>query len=304
MKCHIFTPDGIKGFNEELQKKLDDAFEVVYYNDPKDVSKVVQDKENKVVALDPDLLDWAFSSDQIDTLGSVQAIVIPTTSYSWIDTTYARNKNIPVTNIPNYCTNSVAEYAIMMSLNLARKMPLVAQAGYQQNINSHQGIDLRRKRAGIIGLGHIGMRIAELCSGLDMYVTYYSQKSRNQKYEYLDLGDLFQSSDVIFLTLAKNEHTQKLITNDMLLSIKSDGMFISVVHDIYDHDLLIKRVQEGKMFGYGFEELNASPLDHKGNILSLPTLAWATRESVANNFRLWVEAMILAKDGKFPNQVN
>lgn len=304
MQCHIFTPGGIKGFSLELQQKLASQFDVTYYGDPKHVSKVASVQGDKVVALDPDLLDWTFDASQIDGLGPVKALILPTTSFSWIDTAHARQKGIPVTNVPNYCTNSVAEYAVMMAFNLARRMPLVAQAGYKQDLGLHQGIDLHGRKVGIVGLGHIGTRIAELCQGLGMDVTYYSRKSRDPRFRSVELEELFRSCDVVFPTLAKNEQTKTLITNEMLLSMKPDALFVSIVHEVYDHELLIRRVQEGRLFGYGFEQLNASPLDHKANILALPTLAWATRESIANNLRLWVEAMILAKDGQFSNRVN
>ncbi len=307
MKLYIFTPNKEALFTPELEVKLSENFEVILYTEIKPFEEYVDflsDESEKVVALDPDLFGWSFQKDKIDMLKNVKAICLQTTSFSWIDGEYAKSKNIPVLNLRGFSQEAVAEYALMLALGVARKMALVAQKGYIQDFVAHQGIELKGRTAGVIGLGRIGNCIANLCDGIGMNVKYWSKDSRNELFMYSEIDELLKTSDVIFVALAKNDDTTKILTDELLKSMKKEAIFVSIASKVFNAELLIQMVQEGKIYGYGYEADNANPTLHTGNIYSLPALAWATKESMELNADMWVESMLAVSRGELPNQVN
>jgi len=235
---------------------------------------------------------------------NVKAICLQTTSFSWIDVEHAKSKNIPVLNLRGFSQEAVAEYSLLLALGVARKLALLAQSGYLQDFINHRGIELKGKTAGIIGLGRIGGRIAELVQGIGMITTYWSHTSRDVRFEYKDLVSVIEESDVIFVCLAQNKETDSILTDEILQKMKPSVIFVSIAHKIYNHDLIVKMVHENKLFGYGYEEDNGNPGKHTGNIYSLPALGWATNESVSANANMWTDSMISASVGEFINQVS
>ncbi len=307
MKLYIFTPNKDALFTQDLEAKLKDNFEVTFYTEIKPFEEHIdflEDESEKVIALDPDFFDWSFKQDKIDMVKNVKAICLQTTSFSWIDSEYARSKNIPVLNLRGFSQEAVAEYALMLALGVARKIALVAQNEYKQDFIAHQGVELKGKTAGIIGLGRIGTCVANICNGIGMDVKYWSKDTRNESFTYLDIDELLKTSDVIFVTLAQNDDTAKILTDELLQTMKKEALFISIAHKIFNEELVIKMVQDGKLYGYGHETDNANPTLHTGNIYSLPSLAWATKESIELNANMWVDSMIAVSKDEFKNQVN
>jgi lactate dehydrogenase-like 2-hydroxyacid dehydrogenase len=235
---------------------------------------------------------------------NVKAICLQTTSFSWIDVKHAKDKGIPVTNLRGFSSEAVAEFALTLAFGVARKLPLVAQANYQQDFVKHEGIELKGKTAGIIGLGRIGSNIASLTKGIGMRTLYWSQNSRNSDFEYCELSELLSTADVVFLSLAQNNATESILTPELIRTMRPSTIFVSTTHQIYDHDLMIKMVQEGQLYGYGYEKDNGNPKDIAGNIYCLPAIAWATEESLEANVLMWTDSIISAEQGEYPNQIN
>jgi lactate dehydrogenase-like 2-hydroxyacid dehydrogenase len=306
MKLYIFTPNKEAVFSKTLEQQLAKEFEVIFFTSPKPLSEhteFVHDETEKIVALDPDYFGWKFTSQDIDLLKNVKAICLQTTSFSWIDTKYANEKNIPVLNLKGFSTEAVTEFAFMLALGVARKLPLIIQADYKQDFVAHQGVELKGKTAGIIGLGRIGKSIAEKCQGFGMTVKYWSKSSRDENLELSELEDIISGSDLIFIALAQNEETAHTLPDELLLKMKKSCIFISIAHKVFNEQLIVKMVQEGQLYGYGTEEDNGNPTTIKGNILILPAVAWATNESMSKNGEMWTISILKAKDGVFLSKV-
>jgi phosphoglycerate dehydrogenase-like enzyme len=101
----------------------------------------------------------------------------------------------------------------MMMLNVVRKIPIVIKDGWKEDYVKHQGMELKGKTVGIVGLGSIGTRIAELCAGLGMKVVYWSKNSRDDRFEYQELRNLMKNADIVLPAVAQNEETNGLITD-------------------------------------------------------------------------------------------
>src|SRR3989338_101149 len=124
MKIIIINPK--KDFNKEQISTFKSVGSTVFI-ESKDYQndKVFKDKEEKIIVLGPDMVNWIFPNEFIDKILNLKAVCLPTTGFGWIDGKYLRKKGILLTNVPKYSTESVAEYAISLMLNLVKKLPLV-----------------------------------------------------------------------------------------------------------------------------------------------------------------------------------
>ncbi len=307
MKIVILSPNVDVLFNSELKKKLESAGSIVYVKDIKPISEVTElyeGNEDRILAIDPDFCDWKIENEDLEKIPSLKGVCLQTTSFSWIDVDFFKEKGIPVMNLRGFSTEAVAEWAFMMALSVARKIPLVAQSDWKYNYSDHTGIEMKDRTAGIIGLGSIGTRIAELCEAFGMNVIYWSRSSKDKRFKYVELEDLMKSSDVIFPAVAQNEETSSLITDDMLKSMKDKVIFVSIVHKIYNHKLLLDLLKQGKIYGYANEEEDSRTPELEGNIWTGLQLAWCTEESMSRNAQQWVESIVNASKSKFVTQVN
>jgi len=313
MKAFVFDPLWPSLLNKEHEQKLADAgVEVVLATQIKPLAEtpdLYYGEEDRLLCLNPDYVDWSLKSSDYSTIPNLKAIIGAATGFEWIDNTYANTAQIPIVNIRNFSTDAVAEWAILMALSLARKLPMLIKSGFPLNLGSdfqtYLGVSLVGKTAGIVGLGNIGSAIAKRCEGLGMKVIYWSASPKDTIYEYASLEEVFKNSDFIFPTLADNPDTRELVTSGMIESIKQSVIISTIMHKSSFHDLLISNVASNKLAGYGFEDDKSSNFtNYKGNIWAAPAYAWCTKESLAKSMDLFVEAIVGAANNKYPNKVN
>lgn len=273
-----------------------------------DYTAIFSDVTNKIVVINPDFVGWKLPGQAFENIQNLKCLITQSTSYGWIDTEAARSRKIPVCNIRNFSTDAVAEWATMMMLNLARKIPRIIKDGfplnYESDYKTYQGINLIGKTAGIIGLGNIGKAIAERCVGLGMRIVYWSQTSKDTAYSYQDLQSVMAEADVIFPCIADCDGTHDLIPDSVLSTMKSKAIFVSIVHQYNNHPFILKMIKDNQLFGYGFEADPAVFNSYEGNIWAAPEYAWCTDGSMRNSMDLSVEAIINAAQGRYPTQVN
>ncbi len=274
-----------------------------------DCSALFAGDEERLLCLNPDYVNWKLTPDDYKDIPNLKGIFGAATSFSWIDSSYANEQNVPICNIKNFSTQAVTEWATMTMLNLARQTPRLIKDGFpldfEKDFMRYRGIELRGKTVGIIGLGNIGSAIAERCAGLGMHVTYWSRSTRSEAYEYKELAQLMAESDVIFPILAKNEETKALITTDLLQSIKPTAIIIDEVGDgLVDHGVILDMVKNSKLFGFGFEAEPAEFNKYSGNVWAAPAYGWVTDSSMQHTMEKWIENMVSASNGNFPNRIN
>ena len=302
MRLYILTPNGNNFSDQQMQKLYTVYSEIIFVDKVMEFSELpkINDNADKVFAIDPDFCDWNIPTSALDING-LKAICLDTTSYSWVDLEYAKTKNIIITNVRHWSTNAVAEQGVLMALMLARKTPLLIQNNMQINFTTMRGTELHGKTAGIVGLGHIGTRLCELCKSMDMNVIYWSAHSQNPDFEFVSLQKLFAESDFIFPALLKNKDTEKIITDELLKSMKPNTIFCEITGNfLYNHAFVLELAKNNKIGGYGFEKAETG---HTGNILALPPLAYYTVEAMQRNTDQWLEC-VLGISGDVKNQVN
>jgi len=311
VKAFIFDPLWEELVTNELLDTLASAdVELVVTKEIAPLSnckELFEGDEERVLCVNPDYVGWSLASEDYKNIPNLKAILGAATSFSWIDTAYADNNNIPVCNIRNFSAQAVAEWAVTMLLNVARQIPRLIKDGFpldfDKDFMKYRGVELKGKAAGIIGLGHNGVAIAERLRGLGLDVIYWSKNTRNDEYEYRELDDIFENADVIVPAFAHNEETDSLITDELLGRLKSSAIIIDIV-ELENKDKIIELVKDGKIFGYGFEAKPESFDQYEGNVWAAPAYGWVTDGSMNNVMTKWVANIVSTAEGEFPNRVN
>ena len=233
----------------------------------------------------------------IDACPNIRYITVQATGYDPIDYVYAREKGIPVSNVPAYGTASVAQFAIALLLELC------GHAGHHDQA-VHQGkwaacgdwcfwdypmIELAGKTMGIIGFGRIGQAVGRIAAALGMEVIAYN-RSRSESgariAEYVELDELLARSDVISLHCPAFPETVNIINKDTIARMKDGVMLINNSRGalVVEQDLA-DALNSGKVAaaavdvvrGEPFSEYN--PLLHAKHCLITPHISWAPKES-------------------------
>jgi phosphoglycerate dehydrogenase-like enzyme len=283
----------------------------------KDIKKyrnLFDDQEDKIIAVGPGVIEWNFPVDVIKNIKNLKGICTKSSWAYFIDIEYCKENNIVVCNTPGANSQSVAEYAILMMLTLARKLPLqIGDKFKPYRDGRHLQIEVMGKTMGVIGLGNVGRRIAKLGKGLGMKVIYWSPRTREEEFEYKDLNSLLKESDFIFNCVEIKGETRELLNKNNLSLLKSNAYFLSVMGGMgwgtEDDDYLIEMVNENKIAGMAIEnEHNAKyviPKIKKGsNVFIAGAYAWYTTEARERSNKMWEESIVGIIKGKPVNVVN
>lgn len=310
MKFYFIVPSEKVLPSKELLKKLGDIgpIKIVKHKGRlKDIRQLKSDPEDKILALDPDSFDWDLDAESTKNLRGVKAIMTSSTSFDWLKPQVLKKAGITACNVPGFSLDAVAEYAVAMAIEVSRRLPMVIKNGWKANFDISQPVLLKGKVAGIIGLGRIGKRMAEICQGIGMKVIYWSRNSKDNRFKKVKLDELFKTADVIMPALVENVETKKLITKKLFDSMKNSAVLVGInrAKAIWDEDYILAKVKKGEIAGYAMEGDNAKdPSAYEGNVWALPPIAWYTQESLDNLMKIWVDNMIAFAKGKPQNVVN
>lgn len=258
----------------------------------------------------------------IDACPNLKAIAVLATGYNVVDTAYAREKNIPVMNVPVYGTDNVAQYAIALLLEAC------SQVGHHDR-SVHAGewtrsidfcywqkplIEVSGKTAGIIGFGRIGQAVARILRAMNVHVLAYSRSERPEGRalaDYVSLDTLFQKSDFIFLHCPLTPETDGIVSAANIAQMK-DGVII--VNNgrgqlIVEEDLAAA-LTSGKV-GYAAVDVASTepiaaenPLLTAPNCIITPHISWATKEARERIMQMTADNVRAFMEGKPTNVVN
>ncbi|MBP9781789.1 hypothetical protein KBC89_03980 [Candidatus Woesebacteria bacterium] len=299
MKIYVIeTLDRVGNVADEL-KNYGDV--VLLNNRGKDIdayTEIFSDESEKVLAIAPGEIDWKLPTETLNKIKSLKGIATKSSWAHYIDLDFCRQNNITVTNTPGANSQSVAEYALWMMFSLARKLPLQIRDGFKIAWNTeHTQTEIFGKTMGIVGLGHIGKILAQRGEGLGMNVVYWSKKSRDNSYDYLELDQLMAKSDFVFNCLEVCEKTKGILNRDLLSKLKTSAYFISVLggmgFGVQNDDYLIEMVKNKSLAGFAVENEHEhefkAPGTDTGNIFTPGAYAWFTQEAENRTNQIWLE---------------
>ena len=216
----------------------------------------------------------------IDQMPNLKIIAKHGVGVDNIDIDYAKSKNIVVTNTPQANMNSVAELVITLALACARKVVDAHNrvlGGIEKNSPLDlQGMELRGKTLGLIGLGKIGSTVGNIFkNAFDTEVLVFDKFLPKKKCESLgftyceSLEDLLKSSHIVSISVPLTPETENMIARDQLELMRDDAILINTSRgkiineaDLYDH------LQAHKMFGAAIDAFAVEPVAKDNPLLS------------------------------------
>lgn len=295
-------------FTEKQIKKLSKYAKLIFLESYFDLdsAEYLKDDEEKILMADPEWYHWNLRKDHISKINNLKAICINTTAFDWIDVDYCNNNGIIVTHTPKYSTDSVAEYVIFLMMCLAKKLPIQIKTNYKMEYNHEMlNTEIRGKTVGIIGLGTIGTRIAELCSNLGMKVIYWSKNKKENSYQRVEVDEIFKKADYIIPTFATNDETRKLITDERIEMMNENNLINIIINpvEIYNHNLVLEKAGKNEI-GYAFEIYDDKTLNEfKGNVMATAPYSFYTKESIDRLVELWCNNTIGILNNNLQNVV-
>ena len=233
----------------------------------------------------------------IDACPGMKFISMLATGYNVVDYVYAREKGIPVTNVPSYGTAAVGQFAIAMLLEICHHVAYhsqtVHEGKWEKSIDwcywDYPLIELDGKTMGIIGFGRIGQQTGRIARALGMKILAYDKAENDSGRAigtYVDLDELLSVSDVIALHCPLFPDTQGIISKDTIAKMK-DGVILlnnSRGQLVVEQDLA-DALNSGKVYAAGLDVVSTEPIRGDNPLLGAkncfltPHISWAPRES-------------------------
>jgi len=294
---------------------------VVYDRTPPE--KVVpRAKDSEIILTNKTVL----SSCIIEQLPKLCYIGVLATGYNVLDTETARTRNITVTNVPAYGTPSVAQMVFAHLLNLAQHVAHHAETVRTGRWVSNPDfcywdmplVELAGLTMGIIGYGRIGRAVASLALAFGMKVIAYDIETSSKvpldypaEFQFVEMDDIFQDSDVISLHCPLTPQTKNIINKERLKKMKKTAFLINTSRgSLVDEQALAHTLDNGWIAGAGLDVLSEeppaknNPLIKAKNCFITPHIAWATHAARKRLLKIAVDNVASFLEGKPKNVVN
>jgi D-3-phosphoglycerate dehydrogenase len=236
---------------------------------------------------------------------------------SCIDVAEATRRRVAVAYTPDYGATSVAEHALAMILALTRHIghAFVSAREGRWEPGRFQGMELRGKTLGIVGLGPIGTEMARLGAGLGMRLIGWTRRASPERARHgvtlVSLEELFSTADVVTLHLAYTAESQGLISRALLERMKPEAWFVNTARaKIVDNAALIELLRAGRIRGAAVDvyESEPPPADEPfrtlPNVLLTPHIGYNTREAASNMLRIAIATVQAFAKGERLHVVN
>ncbi len=237
-----------------------------------------------------------------ETIGEakkLQLVCVTATGTDNLDKDYLNKRGIAWRNVAGYSTETVAQHTFALLFYLAEKMRY-----YDDYVKTEQYVDdtmfthfdnvfhdISGKTWGIIGMGTIGKRVAELASLFGCRVIYYSTSGKNNQagYERVDFDTLLQSSDIVSVHAPLNENTRGLMDRNAFSKMKKSCIFLNLGRGpIVVEEDLAEALSNGQIQAAGLDVLAQEPMSPQNPLREIkdsnklvitPHIAWASVEA-------------------------
>jgi glycerate dehydrogenase len=264
------------------------------------------------------------TGEQIRSLPVLKYIGVLATGTNVVDLAAARERRIPVTNVPAYGTKSVAQATVGLLLELTQHTGYHAQTvregRWSRSVDwcywDRSLIELDGLTMGIVGFGRIGRAVAELATALGMNVIAArssgasASSSSSHRPREVDLETLFRQSDVVSLHCPLTPETRNLVDAGRLALMKPTAFLLNTSRGpLVDEQALAEALNSGRIAGAGLDVLATepptadNPLLQAKNCLITPHLAWATRAARERLLKIAIANLRAFFEGKPQNLV-
>jgi glycerate dehydrogenase len=264
------------------------------YDRSKEDLVVERAKDAEIVLLNKTIL----SGEAMSKMPNLKYVGVLATGYNIVDVAAAKEKGVVVTNIPTYGTDSVAQMAIALMLEMCHHVGAhsesVKSGEWANNPDwcywNYPLIELAGKTMGIIGYGRIGQGTGRIAQALGMKVlafdSYQNKALESQTMQYVQLEELFAESDVVVLHCPLFESTKGIICKDTIAKMKDGVMIINNSRGplVVEEDLA-EALNSGKVMGAAVDVVSTEPIKGDNpllkakNCIITPHISWAPKES-------------------------
>lgn len=285
-------------FGEDIDiSKFNELGEVIVY-----AESTKQQVLERLKNVNPDAVivnKIVMGKEEMYTASNLKIILEAATGYNNIDIECAKALNIRVANVAGYSTMSVVQHTFAHLFYLYEKMryydDYVKSGDYSNStIFTNFGNvfnELAGKTWGIVGLGNIGRRVADVAKAFGCKVVYYSASGNtyDTEYEKVELDDLLKNSDIISIHAPLNKYTENLMNYENFKKMKNTAYLINMGRGpVVNEADLAKAINEGEIAGAGLDVLTKEPMSADNPLLTIkdsnklvitPHNAWATYEA-------------------------
>lgn len=282
---------------------------------PKDDSKILDNLK------DTDCLLVSFGlvvdEEMIDVAPNLKYIGVMATAYGKIDVSHAKKKGIPVCNLAGYSTESVAEFTIAATLEYMRQLEEGKRRGKSGNYDDTgiSATEIKDKIFGVIGLGAIGGRVAEIArGGFGADARYWSRhrkkllERKGIKYESLD--NLIAKADILSINLAQTEETNGIFNKTRFKKVKNGAIIINTAPmELVDIDGLADRLKKGDItfildHSDEMSEKDLAKISKFPNCIIYPPIAYLSKEAAVTRQEMFTSNIENFLRGTPKNVVN
>lgn len=244
------------------------------------------------------------TAETLSKLPDLKYIALLSTGYNIVDCDYAKARGIPVSNIPAYSTNAVAQLTFSLILEITNAVGLHSESVKNGDWSRCPDFcywktpltELCGKTLGIVGFGQIGQAVADIAEAFKMNIIAVSghetDQSHRKNFKWVDMETLAKTSDIISFHCPLTEKTTGLVNKDFIKKCKDGAIIINTSRGpvVNDKDLA-DALNSGKLKGAGLDVLTVEPPKADNPLLSAkncfitPHIAWAgfeTRERLMN----------------------
>ena len=283
-----------KTLGDDISLKSFDTFgEVVTFESTKPTQTCQRVKDAQVIVTNKVIIDKNIMDNS-----DIKLICVAATGMNNIDLEYAKQKGIEVKNVAGYSTSSVAQLTFSFALQFIQKINFydnfVKSSGWE-NSDIFTNIDepfyeLDDKKWGVIALGNIGQKVAQIASSFGCEVCYYSTSGKNNDdtYTQLSLEKLLSTCDVISIHAPLNDTTLNLINKDNLALLKDKAILLNLGRGGIVNEQDISNELDCREIYFATDVVTKEPIEknspllkieHKERILFTPHIAWASIEA-------------------------
>ena len=231
----------------------------------------------------------------MDACPSLKLICCLSTGYNVVDIQAAKERGIPVCNVPDYSTTSVSQFTFALLLELCHRIGHHDQTVHNGKWASCPDfcywdtpqMELAGKTMGIIGFGRIGQAVGRIARAMGMEVIAYSRTRREgMNVRYVDLDTLLASSDVISLHCPLFPETENLINAERIQKMKDGTILLNTSRGpVIDERAVAEALHSGKLRGAAVDVVSEEPIIADNPLLTAPNciitphMAWAPVEA-------------------------
>jgi glycerate dehydrogenase len=262
------------------------------------------------------------SAETLVQLPRLKFIAVLATGYNVVDVVAARKRNIPVSNVPIYGTDTVAEFVMGLLLELWKQpglhSKLVKEGAWAECPDfcfwESPLTELADKTIGIIGFGRIGKRVAQLAEAFKMNVLVYNRSQIDTKggsYRQLSLPEVFKQSDIVTLHCPLTDENAGMVKMSLLSQMKRSAVLINTARGpLVNEADLAAALNNDVIAGAAVDVVSVepivpeNPLPRAKNLIITPHIAWATLEARTRLMQTSSENIRAFQEGKPIHLVN